>query len=65
MESINRADNLRRAYHVTEDEVNTALRTQLGDAAQLNLTRGKVLRLAEQFEQVSPAPRNSQQSFNR
>jgi hypothetical protein len=59
MESIDRADNLRRAYHVTEDEVNTALRMQLGDAAQLNLARSKVLRLAEQFEQVSPAGRKS------
>jgi hypothetical protein len=60
MEPIDRVDNLRRAYHITEDEVNTALRTQLGDAAQLTLARGKVLRLAEQVEQVSLPARNVQ-----
>jgi hypothetical protein len=49
---MNRLENLRTAYHVLEDEVQTALRTQLGDAEQLQIARGKVLRLAERFEQV-------------
>jgi hypothetical protein len=49
---MNRLDNLRTAYYVLEDEVQLALRTQLGDAEQLSLVRSKVLRLAERFEQV-------------
>ena len=49
---MNRLDNLRTAYYVLEDEVQIALRTQLGDAEQLNVIRGKVLRLAERFERV-------------
>jgi hypothetical protein len=49
---MNRLDNLRTAYYVLEDEVQLALRTQLGDAEQLSLIRRKVLRLAERFEQV-------------
>jgi hypothetical protein len=37
---------------VLEDEVQLALRTQLGDAEQLSLVRRKVLKLAEKFQQV-------------
>lgn len=45
--------NLRVAYRVLEDRVNTALRTQLGDAERLAGTRGEALTLIEAFEQAS------------
>lgn len=44
--------NLRVAYNVLEDRVNTALRTQLGDAERIAGTRGEALSLMEMFEQV-------------
>jgi hypothetical protein len=45
--------NLRAAYAVLETRVNLALRTQLGDTAQLRLQRDEAFRLLEAAEPVS------------
>jgi hypothetical protein len=44
--------NLRIAYRVLEDRVQTALRTQLGDAERLSGHREEAIRLVEMCEQV-------------
>lgn len=44
--------NIRTAYDVLADRVNTALRTQLGDAERLSAARAEALALAEAVDQV-------------
>ncbi|KAJ7900764.1 hypothetical protein B0H14DRAFT_3423373 [Mycena olivaceomarginata] len=46
--------NLRAAYAVLETRVNLALRTQLGDTAQLRLQRDEAFRLLEAAEPLFP-----------
>ena len=45
-------DNLRAAYSELLTRVQTALRTQIGDAARLGLVRAEALQLAAAAEQV-------------
>lgn len=45
-------NNIRSAYHVLTNRVETALRTQVGDSARLGLARTEVLSLAAAAEQV-------------
>jgi hypothetical protein len=46
-------DNIRLGYRILEDRIQTALRTQLGDAERLAGHRDEALRFIEMCEQVS------------
>ena len=46
-------NNLRLAYRVLEDRVNTALLTQLGDAERLKGSRDEAISLVHAIEQVT------------
>ena len=50
------ADNIRSAYHLLEQDVVRALRTQLGDAARLGEQRTHALSLLQAAEPVSLSP---------
>lgn len=45
-------DNIRAAYHLLEERVVTALRTQLGDAARLANVRSQALSLLQTSQPV-------------
>jgi hypothetical protein len=54
-------EHIRHAYFALEDEVTTALHTQVGDSSRLNIQRNRVLNFMAVAQRVSYSPYNNMQ----